>query len=313
MTYIFRKTHLKFRKVNFNIFLILLFYFLMSLKCMTQNLLVINSNTKQTISFVNFSLYDNNQFLYGGYSSEQGQIQFKSDVLFNKIKLSCIGYENLEVFKNQISNDTLLLTPTVYPLNEVVIKTNKKEDFISLGYAKSKRKVEYTTIKGMKICTFIHNPLNEKKQIRSFLFKIHNYNNTKLGFKLHLFEKDTISNLPGKELLEQDIIVILEGKSRKLIEHDVNVYNIEFPAEGAFVGIEWFGVLNEENNTFRGVDTQNGYIEINDTSEKFDTFKQDVFSFYPWKNMENFKKLSEEYTNFKNCPTASFGLKIYKD
>jgi len=295
-----------------NFFLFILF-FLISFCCNSQKIAVLDSKTKVFIPFANYYLFLDESMIKGSYCSNHGEIYIPKGLLYNKIKVTCIGYENLEIFKNTIINDTLLLTPTVYPLNEVVIKANKNEEFISLGYTKSKRKVEYSAIKGMKICTFIDNPLNEKKQIRSFLFKIHNYNNTKLGFKLHLFEKDTISNLPGKELLEQDIIVILEGKSRKLIEHYVDVYNIEFPAEGAFVGIEWFGVLNEENNTFKGVDTQNGYIEINDTSEKFDTFKQDVFSFYPWKNMENFKKLSEGYSNFKNCPTASFGIKIYKD
>ena len=54
-------------------------------------------------------------------------------------------------------------------------------------------------------------------------------------------------------------------------------------------------------------------IEINDEAKEFNTFQQDVFSFYPWKNMEKFKKICEEYTNFKNCPTASFGVIIYKD
>jgi hypothetical protein len=286
---------------------------LVNFNCFAQEFYIKDVTTLKIISFANVMVFNGKEMVQGSYSSEEGKIAINKNRPYDKIIVSCLGYENLEVFKNQISNDTLLLTPTVYPLNEVVIKTNKKEDIISLGYAKSKRKVEYTAIKGMKICTFIHNPLNEKKQIRSFLFKIYNYNNTKLGFKLHLFEKDTISNLPGKELLEQDIIVILEGKSRKLIEHDVNVYNIEFPAEGAFVGIEWFGVLNEENNTFRGVDTQNGYIEINDTSEKFDTFTQDVFSFYPWKNMESFKDKIKDHLIFKNSPTASFGIKIYKD
>ena len=30
-------------------------------------------------------------------------------------------------------------------------------------------------------------------------------------------------------------------------------------------------------------------------------------------NVVVFKKISEEHTNFRNCPTASFGLKLYKD
>ncbi|WP_293870664.1 hypothetical protein [Flavobacterium sp.] len=286
--------------------------FLFSFCCNSQKLIVQDAKTKKTISFVNYFLYQDEKLVTGGYCSEDGVIQLNSEILFNKIKLSCIGYENLEISKNIINNDTLLLTPAVYPLKEVVVKTNKKDEFVNLGYIKSKRKTWLTAIKGMKICAFIDNPFHETKLIHSFLFKICNNNSTKLGFKLHLFEKDSLTNNPGKELLKQDIIVILDGKSNKDIENIISQYNIDFPAQGAFVGIEWFGVLNEENNDFKDVDSQNGYIEINDDAKEFSTFQKDVFSFYPWKNMEKFKKLSEEYTSFKNCPTASFGIKIYK-
>lgn len=286
--------------------------FLISFFGNSQKLHVFDTKTKMPVPYANYLLYFDDSLIKGGYCTEQGLIDIPDGVVYNKIKLTCIGYENFEVSKNKIINDTLLLNPTVYPLKEIVITSNKKEEFINLGYIKSKRKARLGAIKGMKICTFIANPFHEPKLIHSFLFKIHNDNDTKLGFKLHLFENDTLTNKPGKELLQQDIIIILEGKSNKDIEHDVSSYNIDFPAQGAFVGIEWFGVLNEDNN-FKGIDTQNGYIEINDDSKEFNTFQQDVFSFYPWKNMESFKKKVEGYTDFKNCPTASFGVKLYKN
>ncbi len=295
-----------------NFFFFILFF--LNIFCgNSQNITVLDAKSKKTISFVNYFLYQDKGLVKGGYCTEEGLLQLNKDILFNKIRLTCIGYENLEISKNNVINDTLLLTPTVYHLNEVLITYNKKNEFINLGYLKSKKKAFLTAIKGMKICTFIDNPLHETKLIHSFLLKIYNRNSTKVGFKLHLFEKDSLTNTPGKELLEQEIIVILNGKSKKDVDYNVSQYNIDLPAQGAFVGIEWFGVVNEENNNFKDIEAQNGYIEINDDSKEFSTFQQDVFSFYPWKNMKKFKSLSEEYTNFKNCPTASFGLKIYKD
>lgn len=288
------------------------FFFIISFCCTSQKLTVLDAETKKPISFVSFCLLKDNKIVKGGYCTEQGLFQVNSDIIFDIIKLTCIGYENYEISKNKIINDTLLLTPAVYPLKEVVIRANKKQDFVDLGYIKSKRKTWLSAIKGMKICTLITNPFHETRLIHSFLFKIRNDNDTKLGFKLHLLEIDTLTNVPGKELLKQDIIVILDGKSNKDVEHVVT-YNIDFPAKGAFVGIEWFGVLDEDNNNFKGVDGQNGFIELNDVSKKFDTFQQDVFSFFPWRNMEKFKKKTEDLSNFKNCPTASFGIKIYKD
>lgn len=291
-----------------------LFFLLYNGICCGQKIRVFDSNTKAPISFANFSLYNNKTFIYGNYCSNKGELFIPDGLLFNKINISCIGYENLEIYKKNIKNDTLLLTAVVYPLNEVVVKSNRKEQFINLGYAKSKRKTFLGASKGIKICTYVENPYKETKVIYSFLFKIRNHNkDTKVGFKLHLFEKDTLTNTPGKELLQQDIIIILDGNNKKITEHDVSSYNIEFPAHGAFIGIEWLGILNELDSIFSGVDTQNGSIELNDDAKEFTTFERDRFSFYPWENFERFKDKVKEYTTFKNCPTASFGLKIYKD
>ncbi len=297
----------------FKNFYFFIFVFLTSFCCNSQKMNVLNSKTKTPVPFANYYLFLNENIVKAGYCSENGEIYIPKEVLYDKIKLTSIGYENFEILEKDIKDDTLLFVPAVYHLKEIEIIKNKTDELISLGYLKSKRKAWLSATKGMKICTFIENPFLQPKLIHSFLFKIRNNNETKLGFKLHLFEKDTITNAPGKELLKEDIVIVLEGKSKKDVEHDVSLYNIDFPAKGAFVGIEWFGVLNENNDDFNGIDTQNGYIELNDVSKEFNTFQQDVFSFFPWKNMEKFKKISEEHTNFRNCPTASFGLKLYKD
>ncbi|MFY7957668.1 MAG: hypothetical protein ACOVNT_06095 [Flavobacterium macrobrachii] len=296
---------------NFFYFLFFIFY---NNICISQKILILDINSKTPISFANFSLYQDDVFVKGSYCSDNGELFIPDGLLFNRINISCIGYENLNIYKKNILNDTLLLTPVVYPLKEVVVNFNKKNEFINLGYIKSKRKSFLGASKGRKICTFIDNPFGKIKLVHSFLFKIRNHNkNTKVGFKLHLFEKDTLTNTPGKELLQQDIIIILEDNDKKIKEQDVSNYNIEFPANGAFVGIEWLGILNEYDSSFKGIDTQNGSIELNDDSKEFSTFERDRFSFYPWENLEKFKKISEEHTNFRNCPTASFGLKLYKD
>lgn len=295
---------------NFLFSLVFISYFKF---CYSQKITVFDSKTKLPISFANFSLFNQDDFIYGSYCSDKGELVIPDGLLYSKIKITCIGYENLEINKENIKNDTLLLSLAVYPLKEIVITPNKKKKLVDLGFFNSKRKTLLGASKGMKICTFIENPYTEIKRIHSFLFKIRNDNDTKLGFKLHLYEKDSVSNLPGKELLQEEIIIILDGKSKNVVEHDVTKHNIDFPANGAFVGIEWFGVLNEENSKFKGIDTQNGLIELNDVSNEFNTYQRDVFSFYPWQNLEKFKNDVKSYLTFKNSPTPSFGIKIYTD
>lgn len=287
--------------------------FLNSVCSISQQLIVKNATTKIPVSYANFSLFKDEQIVQGGYCSKDGEILINKDLKFDNIIVSCIGYENLDVAKGLILNDTLLLKPTVYHLKEVIVKSNKKQEFATLGLPKAKLKSLLGAFKGFEICTFIENPYHETKTIHSFLLKIRNPNKSKVGFRLHLYEIDSIKRTPKKELLTQDIIVIVEGNTKELIEHDVTIYNLELPSNGAFVGIEWFGVFNEETNTFEGENIENGYIEINDQVNALFTFRRSRFSFFPWSNMERFKKDTAPHQHFKNYPNASFGLKVYKE
>ena len=227
--------------------------------------------------------------------------------------VSCIGYTNLDISKEMIQNDTLLLKPAVYHLKEVLVKASKKIDRETLGYANSKIKSLLSAIKGMEICTYIENPYHEVKTIHSVLFKIRNPNKTKLGFRLHLYELDTIKKKPSKDLLDQNIIITIENKGKNVIEYDVSAYNLELPSNGAFIGIEWLGELNDINNFVDAQQYENGFIELNDKTDSFTTFQRNRFSIFPWTNMERFKKNAENYQKYNNCPNASFGISIYKE
>lgn len=279
----------------------------------SQQLIVTNATTKTPVSYANFSLIKDKFNVQSGYCSEDGEILINKDLKFDSIIVTCIGYENLEITTELILNDTLFLKPTVYHLKEVVINGNKKQEFAILGLPKAKGKTLLGAIKGFEICTFIDNPYRKTKIIHSFLFKIRSQNKSKFGFRLHLYEIDSIQKKPKKELLTKDIIVIVDISKKNQIVHDVTAYNLELPPNGAFVGLEWLGVLNEKKNTFdeERIDG-NGFIEINDEINKLYTFTKDRFSFFIWSNMEKFKKDIAPHSHFKNYPNASFGLKVYK-
>lgn len=287
--------------------------FLISSVCFSQKIKVIDIVSNNSIPYANFTLYKDKKIVQGSYCNENGEMLIKHDLLFDSIVVSCIGFEEQNFTKEMIVNDTLFLKPTVYHLKEVVIKTNRNNDFETLGFVDTKSKSLIGAFKGMEICTFIKNPDHDVKIIHSFLFKIRNPNKTKLGFRLHLYEMDTIRKTPNKELLNQDIIVVIENDGKKQIEHDVSAYNIVLPANGAFVGIEWLGELNEANNNFEDTVFENGYIELNDKINSFTTYQRNRFGVFLWTNMERFKKEVDNYQNYKNCPNASFGIKVYKE
>ena len=284
-------------------FIILLF---ISFCCSSQTLKVVNQLTNIPIPYANYSVYKDKKIVQGSYCSENGKIVIKKGVDFDYLVVTCLGYEDLTISKEKIVNDTLLLKPTVYHLKEVVIKTNKNIQFQSLGFIKSKSKSHLGAFKGMEICTYIENPYRQVKTIHSVLFKIINPNKSKLGLRIHLYEFDSILKSPGKELLNQDVIVIIDKKGKNDIDYDVSAYNLEFPSNGAFIGIEWLGELNSTND-FEDTVVENGFIEINDNSNTLTTFMKNRFAVFPWSNMEHFKRDTNCY---KNSPNASFGITV---
>ncbi|MCZ8169123.1 MAG: hypothetical protein ACK5RV_02045 [Flavobacterium sp.] len=274
----------------------------------SQRYIVVDDSTHLPVPFVSYSLFKDGTIIGGGYSNEKGSFSIKKE--FSKLVLTCIGYENLELVHNSIKKDTFRLKPIVYHLNEVVIDPKLKKETALLGNYNTKLKSLLGAATGMEICTFIENPYHEPKPIQSVLFKIRNHSKNKVGFKIHLYERDSVTGEPKRELITQDIVIISEESKKEKIEFNVRAYDLELPANGAFLGIEWLGNLDEENNTFENTLVGNGYIELNDSSNAKNTFERNRFSFYSWVSMKKFKKKVEDYVTYNNLPNASFGLKI---
>ena len=117
----------------FKYFFFFILLFLNIFFASSQKLKVLDAKTKLPIPYANYILFFDTNVVKGGYCSDEGAVYVPHGVSFNKISLTSIGYENLDIFKQNIINDTLLLTPAIYHLKEVTITSNKKKKFIDLG------------------------------------------------------------------------------------------------------------------------------------------------------------------------------------
>ncbi|MFN5771655.1 hypothetical protein, partial [Flavobacterium sp.] len=219
----------------------------------------------------------------------------------------CIGYVSKSI-TNTSKNDTIFLVKKVITLDEVVI-SKKDFPFSVLGYTKNKKKIKLSASKGFQLCVYIDNPYKEVKQIKSFLFKVKRRENYKTAIRIHFYKKQPNNNEPGEEILNEDIVRYFDGKTKELVEIDVTKYWIEFPVEGAFVGIEWLGIVDEKTGEFienkeKWSDTS---IELNDASNKTLTFIKNATKKNTWSNTEQLGK----DLGLKNYLNASFGIKVY--
>lgn len=85
---------------------------------------------------------------------------------------------------------------------------------------------------------FIENPSNKSGYFQSVSFYLHQEGRSKYPFRVRIFEKDTLTDFPNKDLLDTSIIVtpiIKEG----WVKIDLTPYRVIFPKNGAIVAFEW--------------------------------------------------------------------------
>ncbi len=294
-----------------NVFL-LLFYLIHPLS-FSQNIIISDSGTKQPIPFANIFLFKENKVINGYYCNDQGVFNFENSVDYEKIEFSCIGYETKFIVDFSKVKDTIFLVQKNIVLDEIKIK-KKNTILTELGFCNKKKKLNLSSFKGSEIVVFIKNNSGKDKDINSFLFKIKRQEKYKTAVRIHLYKKATDKIYPGAEILTEDIIQYLDGKLKGLVEVDVSKYGIELPFEGAFVGIEWLGIVDEKTGKFlEGIENwSDTSIEINDEINQPLTFMRNNLKNKIWSNTERLKKDFVKI-KYKNYPNASFGIKIYNN
>lgn len=276
----------------------------------SQKVCIVDSLTKKPLMYTNASFYLNNKVVGGDYCDENGKITIDK-INFDNVAFSQIGYNTKTVGKNAIQ-DTILLNQIAIPLNEIRIEKNIKHKITSLGYINYKKKIRLSASKGFEIVVFIDNPFNQPKEIQSFLFKVKKEDKFKAALRIHFYKKNSAKLIPDEEILTEDVIQYIDGKTKELFEVDVTKYQLELPVEGAFVGIEWLGVIDEKSGEFNMTDSnwEATYIDINDKTNLPLTFMRSKFKNPNWENTENMKNESKYIIDYKNYPNASFGIKV---
>ncbi|MFH6943714.1 hypothetical protein [Flavobacterium sp. FlaQc-50] len=292
-----------------------IFYFLLYFSLHNvhaQRVYIFDRDSSKPISFANINYFKADNIINSNYSNESGLIDIKDTNSFDRIEVSCIGYENKSISMESIK-DTIYLTKKIISLDEVVIP--KKKDVLLYGYSKFKKKIGISGAKGMQVCAFVENPSEKEKFIKSFLFKIKRSEKYKTAIRIHFYKKATDKIYPGEEILTENIIKYLNGKTKGIVEVDISMYGIELPAEGAFVGVEWLGILDEKTGEF--IENKENWsdtsIEYNDAINEPLTFIKSRLKKNTWSNTENLKKDFESFDKFKNYPNASFGIEVFND
>ncbi|MFN3752784.1 carboxypeptidase-like regulatory domain-containing protein [Flavobacterium sp.] len=216
---------------------IIIVLFLQTLSGFAQIKGVVVDEKNQPIPYVNIWVENEN---IGTTSDEKGI--FKINTSEDKtLVFSSVGFE---VKKTAVKNEEkVILVAAVYNLREVVIAKRKQEKQIEIGDA---QRIHHRQLSGDK--PWIYGKLFENDTIYEktpFLKKVVFYSDSdKKDAKLKIRFFEFNDSIPGKDLIEEDLIVTVK-KGMKRNEIDVSKYNLRFPEKGIVIGLEW--MIIEEN------------------------------------------------------------------
>ena len=276
----------------------------------SQNHLIYDELNRQAIPFAEVELINNDSSHAKFYTNKDGFIQIGNTTTLNQIRVSIPGYVS-KIVKSSELKDTIFIEKKIIELKEVFIKPIKKE-FDNVGFSNNKKETLYSCSQGLETVVFLENTFHENKIIKSFLCNVKKRKSYTSAIRIHMYEKGLDDLSPGKEITNDNIIHYLEGTSNEIVEIELSSYNLTFPTEGLFVGIEWLGEFKKEGGIF--VDSQQfeTSIELNDSIDKPISFVRNRLKNTNWSNLcANLKKYANITT--ANCLNASFEMKVYKE
>ncbi|MNK01357.1 hypothetical protein D3C87_191540 [compost metagenome] len=217
---------------------------LFSFTAYTQTIKIADAVTHQPIPYASVYLLNNTK-ISGGTSCDTNGNAILPVVNFDTIKITCIGYEDTQIAKTDV--DTLIyLKPKVIDLEELIIGNNTHV----LAY-KGKKGVSLSMTKDTEFVLYVKNTFKRTLGIKTFSMKMEKaiVENT---LRLVMYKAtDTITHKrPGENLLQQDIIFNIKPDTEGIVEVDLTQYNIQLPADGAYIGIDVIDVKDKNGNYF---------------------------------------------------------------
>ena len=198
-----------------------------------------DSLTGNPIPYVNIWVENEN---IGTTSEEEGTFEIKTSEKSKNLIFSTIGFETKRYSIDNLS--TIVLKPTVYQLEDVVISKLKNTKQIEIGDSKKRFYLPEPQTTPWILAKKIN--FDESNSDARFLKTLIYYTKSELDsakFRVRVFSVSK-KDFPEEDLLSKEIIVQVK-KGRHKTEVDLSTYKIEVPKEGIIVGFE--SLLIEEN------------------------------------------------------------------
>ena len=149
--------------------------------------------------------------------------------------------------------DTIHLINDVKELQNVtVIDFNRFSKIKDVGFFNNKEPHSWQFLPGSQLAVYLKNPEQKNGWVKKVKIKIRGEGKCPINFRIRFLARDSLKDIPGADLLNENIIVPVEKQERRTIIN-VSEYQVVFPTDGFFVVLEW---LKENNPCTEKIATQ---------------------------------------------------------
>ena len=223
-----------------------MFLFITGISFSQLKSVIIDSETKESIPFVN--IWINNENI-GTSSNEKGEFQLKIKAP-KIIVLSAIGYKTKKISSDSIKRN-IELTPQLTKLDEVIITSKKKNKKLTIGKFRRSKINFYFSCGKVPWITARYFPYKEKYDNTPFLSKIRILTNSQVKdakFNIRLYDVNEKGEPEG--YIYNENILAFAKRGKKVTEINVSDLNIKFPKKGFFIAIEWL-IIDSNKHTYK--------------------------------------------------------------
>lgn len=203
----------------------------------------------------------------GVYTNEWGVFAFtaNSDTV-KTLVFSCMGYETKEIPVADFPNDSLIiaLKQKVAQLKEYQITADKGEGKERiLGRKKPKKVGDCYRYYGSETAIFLQPGKGKDGFLKDLYVFITNEGAYNTKFRMHVYEYDSLTQMPGEELTDSNLIM-QASHGNEWVKADVSIKGIHID-KGVFISIEWISGMGNtqeslKSNRHNEVTNYNGQV-----------------------------------------------------
>lgn len=158
----------------------------------------------------------------------------------DSIRIVALGYyAHTKLIDKNISSLSIILEEQTHTLKGVVVTARRKtSNKTEIGFYSKKGNILYSYPLVYENAVYIANEQKISGYIDEVRYRLHNHKSSLFALRIRLYALDSLTNLPGNDLLFEDNI-IQPGDLKKNNRLSIKKHNIRLPKEGVFVSFQW--------------------------------------------------------------------------